>query len=907
MASCQGWVKSARGSRPCAKNGNAVLANGYCASHQYQAIEQIRQRLSQTQRELQSIQTNSGLHGYYDPDKAALLSKQITFLSEELETAKKLCAADSNCSTHMRDLLVTMQDFTTPVPPGHNSAMDRLRELEAEMSGLSVGTSPEDAVAFQIAKQYELNRRRQYETTQNIQELKAQYEDNVARAYQKYRDNEEREQVLNRTLQQVSDQREQASATVASLQSQLDRCQGESQQVSGVYTQTIQKLKADVNKYKSLYDNMVAREIRLSKSVTQLTENEKTLQAALNKLQLQYEADTEKLRNSFAEQVEAGGQVLSTREEALSEQVDKLKADLELALNDLKMATESGKRALDQAQSKNQPYGQIARELSTVSGMLRAKNEELNRLQQLYDQRTSEFASAELKTAERIEQATATDRAEVQRLSQELATIQRQLATTKQETVSLQTEAYNLRRQNENQIRQLNNQLRTAQDQLRSSQRQRETEQRSIQEQQRLMNNQLASLQAQQEFKFNQLKTQLNDKYAAREQELRDRAEDNEQRLRQERESLASTQRQMQASSEELARQRDDLERYRQAYDEKLAEFTQIKTELTGKLTQAESQLADFAKIEADYKRQLDMVRQSMRIEGERAEARIKQLQTKLKQAYDSRNQTISSLQQCSAARDGIVAKVSTLTQENNQLKGALQQLQSRMDVMRAQYEATLGKVRANASKMESDLRLCASNLEEVTAAHNHVKREMAQAVALRKNLQETIRGAQGNEQALQRLIKSRELQEQEVSRLQGALQECASERKRTQNNLANTNSELRDMKRMHAELSNEVQDLSTTYQRAFAEREAAMEQQAVQNQVRESSLQQQLAKYRYRNAAQGREVETLQKRNELVADTLADTEVHHAEQVNNLLEAQRLGQTPTDRPGTGRSQLVET
>ena len=42
---CQGFVKENGKVRPCKKTGNAIYANGYCASHQFIAVMKLKEQL----------------------------------------------------------------------------------------------------------------------------------------------------------------------------------------------------------------------------------------------------------------------------------------------------------------------------------------------------------------------------------------------------------------------------------------------------------------------------------------------------------------------------------------------------------------------------------------------------------------------------------------------------------------------------------------------------------------------------------------------------------------------------------------------------------------------------------------------------------------------------------------------
>jgi len=906
--SCLGFVQENGKSRPCKKIGNSVLANGYCVNHQYIAILKFKEQLNLAEIEVGRLERVSDIN--VDKKKLSLLYQQITLLKEELASASKICEADSECSTHIRDLLVTLQDVSQSgqydVPYNNQSQhpITRLQNIEKKMNDLASGTSPTDAHAFQTSQEYELARRRQKYNDADIQNYQAELQLKSAQAESQERKFQESLQVLTHELKNNELRKSQADQIVESLQKRSDRCQAESRQVSGVYSETINKLKDELQQYKDLYNNMVGREYRVGKSVESLTQNERKLQMALEELKQNYETKMAKIRDEYAGQIKVGGTVLSTREEQLHEEVQKLKADLELALTDLKLATEAGKEAINRAVNIDRPYGQIAQELIRVNEMLQAKNQEVASLQSIHDKRTSEFAQAELRVAKKIDDASSRDRGEIQRLSSELAKSERKLSATHQEIVSLQTTAYELRRQHQNEIQKINNQLRDTQNQLMQITQQREAEKRNLQQQAQLMKTQTESSKLEHDFKFTQLKETLNENYRNKVKDLQDRYEANQLQLDQERRNMQIAQKQIAETVKVMGKQKEDLEKYRQAYDKKLADFLAQKESLDTSLARAQEQANQFAAIENDYKKRADILRQTVSVQRQRYEAQIGQLTDKLKQSIMHRNQIVNSLEKCNASRDSIVAKVNLLTEENARLKDTYLQMKSKTDIMRSQYEAQMERIRAESAQMQTDIRLCAQKLQDATLAHDHLKRIEEENRQLRAQFQARNMEIKDNEKAVQRLLQDRELEKQQAIRLQAALRECSIQKSQVQSGLENTNSELRDVKRMHNKLSGEIQGMAGEYQQALRQREADMARQSLEQEIREQTLQKQLVDTQARNNEKSSKINQLQKQKQMISDSLANTEYERARQIQLLIDAQRVGSSAD--PVTGKSNLLQ-
>jgi chromosome segregation ATPase len=611
------------------------------------------------------------------------------------------------------------------------------------------------------------------------------------------------------------------------------------------------------------------------------------------------------LRSEYAQQSTApGGMVLSEREEHLSQQVQQLLQDLQEAKSTLELANKAGKEALHQASSSNKPYAQIARELVDVNAMLHRKNKEMSELQASHDRKSSEYAQEQLRMAQRIDQATAEDRNEIHRLSNDLAGSERKIAALQQQVVSLQTLSYDLKRKHAQEVQQMNSVLREKENYLMQIRTELEAERNNMNRQKQMLATEREAMKSDMDFKFNQMRDSLNQNYAEKLRQLKDSMESNRMALDQERKSLIISQRQAQDVASQIARDRNEIDRYRRAYDIKMAEFFTQKQTLDTALASAQAQSAQFAQIEDDYKKRINILRQSVDIQRQRFEAQISELTTKLAETAENRNMIANSLEKCSAARDGVIRRVDILTDENTRLKDMFLQVKTRMDLMRTQYEAHAEKMRAEAGSMQTDLRNCAQRLQDATLVHDHVKRMKEEAVQLRANLEEQIRAAKGNEQALRRLLHDRELEKQQVIRLQEALKDCGIQRKQTEAGLMSTNEELRDMKRMQSQLTGEIGAISTEYQQALRQNESTIAREELQQKVREQALLRQLSVAKSQSYDSANQVKRLQNQRKILSETLADTAFNNARQIQSLSDAQNVT-LPKVLSGTGKSGLV--
>lgn len=894
MAQCQGTVKG----RQCEKRGNSVLANGYCSSHQYYAVLQLMEKLSAAQITLGKLQKLG------DTDKIKALQQQINAMKKSLEGSKEICSHDNDCDVRLRDLLVSLHQVRQTIPASSAKDVQKLENLEKDMTRLAIGGPLPEAEAFDISRQYELSRRQSVENAAFIDEAKSALYAAAAKA-------EKQENMFQSSLQTLSNEAKknevaklQAQQIVDSLQKRLDRTQAESKQVSGVYSTTIAKLQEEVEKYKDLYNNMVARELRVGQSMDILSKSEMELKKSMEALKISYEEKLATVRNQFAEQSQAGGMVLSEREAELTQQVERLKADLEMAVEGLKTANEAGKEAINRNLSAHEPYGRVAQELIDVNNMLRLKNQELAQLQAIHDKKIADFANAELQVAQKIDQASAKDRSEIQKLSRELNTSERKVNSIQQEIVNLQTTLYNIKREHQNETQQISNRLQMTQNQLAQVKAQRDAEQRNLQQQHKLMKNQIHAAQLENNFKFTQLKDKLQQDYDNRVKILQDKYEANRLQLDQERSTLQGSQKQISETTQQFRKQKESLEKYRQAFEQKMAEFNAQKDSLKNSLAQAQEQSGQFASIENDYKKRMEILKQTVAVQRQRADAAHKHLTDQLNRAVTHRNQISINLEKCNAAREGVVARVTQLTEENARLRDQFLQVKSRMDLQRSTFEAHMEKLRADNAKMQSDVRTAAQRLQDCSLVHEHTEKMKEEAQRLRANLEETILKAKGNAAALQRLLKDKELQQNQVVRLQNALKDCAATKSQAQVGLDQTNEELRSVKRMNHQIADDTRHISELYQRNLNANEAKLSHAELSAKLKEESLLRQLNEVESRNKQTTSEVEKLKKSKSKIMNVLADTEFNRSREMEMLVAAQR-DMSSQRTPNRGRSDLV--
>lgn len=878
-----------------------VLANGFCHKHQYLAVQQILQNIAETRDELNRLGPD------VPADKVRTLRRELNTLETELESKRALCSEDQDCLQHLRDVLVAMQDVAypmtnEPLSVDTSTSLSRLRDLEEDMNDISVGTHPTDAEAFRISQAYELNRRRA--VSNKLTE--AQLQDDIRTEQVKAQKTEAQFiqgiEALDGQLKANQTRLARSQQIVKSLQKRLDRCQAQSKHVDGVYVDTLSKVQNELQNYKDLYQEQKAREIRVNKRIQQLTQDEQELKAAAQELERSYEVKLAKIRQEFAERSRAGGTVLSSREKALAEEVSRLEALLHQAKDDMKEALKTSQDAVEEIESQQQPASEVARLLRSANVTLKAKNAELGRLSAEADHMRELLANQELRCANNITRATQKDRQDLQRTGNQLAALERQLANKQQEITQLQARQYELTTQSQTRVTQLQNQLRNTQSRLRQLQDQQSAANRRMAQNAQALKTQQAALETQNQYELDRLRESLSQKYNVKAAQLQARFESARQSLDEEKRQMQALQARTTETQKVLQTERAKFERYRSEYQSKMAEFASQRDELMTSLRNAENQATQFTSIEADYKKRVNILRQTIAVQRQQYEARISQLTTKLREAQANGGEIQTALGKCNAAREALVVRVEALGQNNAQLKARFQQLQTRMQTMRAQYEAHLAKLRSRVTSLNNDVQVSAQRLQDASLAHDHVKQMVKECQRFRREVEQKQAQAKGNEKALARLLKDREVGKQQVLRLQTALQDCASKRQELQAHLEGTNTELRDVKSVQDQLTEELRQVSNEYKRTIRTREADMVSQRLRQRTREQELERQLAYAQGEQQQADRRIKTLRKSKQLTENALLDLETQRSKQMQLLIQAQRLQDSDV---GTGQSSFV--
>lgn len=870
MTQCEGQTRE--GER-CRKTGNQVMPNGYCKQHQYQAIQRI----------LEQLQKLIALG--HDPGPALL---------QQLQGAKQLCDEDRDCAGQLNELLATLRQDPS----------SKVQSIYQQLNRLGKTGKPEEAAALQLSQDVRALSQEQQANGREIEEIRGRLMDCGMKGEERQREYTQTLEQLSQILKRQESSKADALQLVQSLQNRLDQSQSRAAQFTAVYARALQEKETELKTYRDLYNNMVGREMRLNQGVQALGENEKEVEKSIVRLTETYEQKLSDLRKQFAEKSRRGETILSEREEKLEAEVARLKADLERATSLAEDSTEMMKKLDEKHREAVQtaPHGQLARELVETTDQLQLKNQQLAKLQAQHDQKVAEFARAELAVAQKIDRATAEDRAEIKRLTRDLTNSERKMSLLQREITHLQEQVYEGKREKESHVQTLQVKLRQAETRLLQVHQQRAADRQQVQQQIEHTKTQLHSQKQTQDARYAQMKERLQQDYHDQMAQLKAKEEEIHSRLEIKQRELSHAQQRIAEAREDLQRREGRLTKMQQAFDHKLAEFNAQKENLMTTLAQTQEQARQFGQIERDYQSRVHTLNQTNEVQRQKHEAQVKQLTDDLNRATAHRNEISAQLNRCVAAREGIVVKVNELTKENSRLQQAYAKLETDTQTMKARYEQHMEELRRDSAQMQSKVRHDAQLLQDMSLAHQDVLRKLEEARGIRQGMESTVRKAMGNEAALKRALQDKEIEHEQRLRLEVALKQCAAQRLQASEGLKDTNGQVWNLKRVNSEVVSQMNELASAYQRELEAREADMEREKIKQQVHEENLERQLAALKSHSDGQARELQRQQKAEERIMDSYAEEKLANAQQVALLMEAQRDVKGPVR---SGKSTLL--
>lgn len=817
---CQGLVQEGDNWRRCKKRGASVMSNGYCAQHQTFAIARISDVLK-------SLSTAPGSS-----------RQQVQQLQKELAEAKKWCDDDVECADRLRQLVESIRAHADELSSNQIKAVNLLERLlnhnrQGQMDGRAVVIKGERSAEGVRATDQQI---RQVETAVNQANVQSRYEQ---QQMQKSLTG------LTQDYAQAKKQAQSAADITASLQQQLDQGMAASRNVSGAYLSRINELEQELARFKKLYQSASGREINLGRKVKKLEEDEKELANHVKEL-------TDVYQN---QDVPPGLQ--ESELVAKEKQIESLKTQLEQAAESLrKLQNES--QALNQFNTPDSADTlTLAQELQTSVKTIERQDGELQALRTQMNERLKTFANAELKCASRMDKVTEEDRAEIRKLLQEKMNAERKVHLTEQEVQRLRTLNMNERRQNQTQILKLQEDIKKRTLALEQARQKLQSEQQSMRVHIESRQSEQDATQRRREMELKHLRDQLQTSHDQRLQTLRSEQDLKLQQLEQERTNLRLAQSAMQESVASVRQKSAELDRFRSLYEQKTEEFNTQKNQLKVAMLEAQEKQRQYSQRETEFAQRLDLKTQELENRQRMWTKQLDDLNGKLQRLTQERNTFSTNLQQCVAAREGVLHKVQDLQGENQKLKEQHLRLKNRLNVDRTMFESTIDQLRAENTQMGAKVSDLSGALAKASEAHSHTKAKAEEMERFRLEAERKITYLKGLEETIRQLTRDKEASKVELERLQGALRFCGSQRQEMERMVESTNTDVRDVRLANHELRTQVERLSRDYDRIHKSRQAEIAREANEHESKEQALQQRLKDL---TATRAREQQLLKK-----------------------------------------------
>lgn len=887
----------------CQVAAGNVAENGFCAHHQNQVTPYVMKQMEHLTHELQSLDSLSGTE--LDRKQVDQLIHRMDHLKKVLKKGQTIC--EDECEHSLREVIITLKELIGNAPQvktmlgyGQESPVDRLKMIEQTMTQQAMASKGNDVEARRISLEWEAAKRQKERNDRELVQATQKFQTLSGNAQSREMEFQQALKKLSQELDQAQQGKQTLEAHILQLQQAMSTCQAQSSQISGVHTQTIRALKQELLKFKGLYDNMVGREIKLSQSIKQLTDNEQLLKRTMDELNAKHQEELKKLQT----EADTAGVPATQREAELEAEIESLKVSLQEATKELQLAHDAGKEVLERVSTLEAPSGDLAKQMIRINTELHQQSQNSARLEAELAEARDMLAHKELACANAQQQINGKLRQEIVDLNNQIYNLQTMLRDRQSVVAKLQQDLQALKMTSEGQVGQMQQRLSMAQAALMQIRANVQQEKAQAANQMRVAQAQMKARENELDLKFAQMKESLNARFMDRSRQLQEKYEYTVNQLEDERRNLGGIRNQLQQTSQAMQQKEGQLQAMRSAFEQKQAEFLQQKDRLASALTEAKGQAQQFGEMERQHQLRVNMLRQKVAVDRQRYEQEVSSLQAMINRLKGDRVNIVNNLERCGAARDALVVKNNQLLDENTRLKDQLAQARANMDMMRAQFQTTMAKMRTDAAKLQRDVRACASRMQDVSMVHDHMMRTKQEAEGLRTKLRAQIAASKANEQAFQRLLRDRELNKQEVARLQEALQSCGMGKQNMGRQLIDLNKQLYEIKNIDSNLKGQIQDLSDDYQRAMMTQEADMHRQVMQQKMQEQQYVNQLVSLQSQNTELNQQLQRSEEQGQVLRDTVADTEVQNAQQVQRLMQAQQLqaGRTPL----TGKSTLVQ-
>ncbi len=697
----------------------------------------------------------------------------------------------------------------------------------------------------------------------------------------------EKEQQLNQldnTLKEVAQAAKENQSVLHDVRVQLVDAESQNAKFKGLCHDKLLALEQRAEMAESLYKAQIDKEVKHRKVMEELKTAQNMLKSQFEQLALKHKADLAKLHKEYEEKINGKNPIVSAREAELQRQIHQLKSDLDLANRELKLGNSKTTEILDNLKLTQKPYSEVVQELYSMNLRYTELQKQLLPLEKERDDYMSRVAEYELHCARNLEALTNEDRKTIGVLQRDLSLKHHEISLKQQEINQMQEKLGAIRAEFENRVLMLKTDLSAKTSELAALKSNWDHSVKIQKDQQRMSEIQLEAKRSELEFHLKKQEARLRENFQLIQQQFEEKKMNIEAALQRQTNELRTNAQRLEEGRKSLQLEKDKVERTKQSYDLKIADFERQENQLRTLLLQTQDKYQKLESIQQDYRQQIKQLQQSLELNRMESKHRLDKMKADLDRALKMKATIERSFNECSATRDGILTKVQLLNDENIQLKAHLLELQSKLDSSRAHQQATLEEMRQKVVRSQSELTQCAAKLDQASLTHQHVKKLAEENKLAQKEVERTVARMRDSEKALASLMSEAQQAKQFNQRLQLAIKDCMTNRKILASQAESANKTVADLQRTGAFLSNEIESSAAEFSQALLHKDAEQTRYTLALRAKEDEMKQRVASMEASKRALEKQVKQTQQAQRRTEEALLENVTSQAYIVENLL-----------------------
>jgi hypothetical protein len=884
--------------RPCRNTGGAVLGNGYCVPHQNIAAQEIIKQIGLLEKELTALQGIE--HESVDLNQVSNTKKDIADVKTYLQEVGALCVDDPKCEAKLNKISVGIEGIISPegvdtklptaILPSNDGQLQyqdpfqNLRSANINIENLSQLHKGDAKLANDVTKQESLSSYQLNNNDRKISSLQSKIIDNDLKSNELETKLKKEWGGLSNQLNKTVEWKKNAVETQRELQTELSNCHARGMELTGKYAENINRSNREVEYYKSLYNTAVGREIKDQKNLELLADSESDIKDKLQELQSKHQIDIQNLHKFYSTRLQNGETIKTENEKKMESDIMEYKRLLELSEKSLRTVTDNGKAALEYASSTNKPAVELAADLVETNNRLKKANEQYMEAQSNYDTLMEQKVNAQLECENRSQKDHEKSEMNISELNQQLANSYQELTDAKKSINEMRTELATIKNNAKHNIDQIKLRLGQANSKLRSQEANAQHHQNQLQEHKRLTETSYKHKITDFQFKQSEEKKQLEMIYEAKKQQL-------EYQSKQKENERATTEARLRLSTHKLTELKEKAQHeitlnrnMKEDFERKTAELNKQQMQLQQLQSDLKAQLQSSDFREKEYKLRVAQTEQRLQLTIQAAKSKTQDLKFNLKEALQAKTAIENTLQECKMVRQSIILRTKQLNDENTKLKQELLNKKKELEVNKSHYEHKIRQFQAQQRDTTVRHTHVASQLANISDVHAHVQKEYEKCKEWRTQTQNQVQKTKEQEQALNKLNHVLRLSNQEKVGLQNKIQSLQAQGEVMQNSIKNTNSELRNLKKINQDLAQVLEDTSHSYKEDLILRDASMIKDKMHIKSKEEAIKAKLEEQYRINKGLSNQLDKSQKQKTLTENTLMNTVVNNAVQVESLI-----------------------